>query len=215
MRQIMYVHREFKCLLPNFSIFSPYEPAALFNGFRTGSIRPQATPIRTASMNDLCAYQAKRETLRQKYIGKESVTSKPANLAGTGGVDHLAMISSDIEQTIEFYTGVLGMTVTDIIQNRDEPSSTHVFLDMGGGNSMAFFDFPKHGDTPVVRGIGAMHHVALKATPEQYKGVIANLKAREHMFNIHGDEERGSVYFHDPDDILLEVRSEDNERRNE
>ena len=60
-----------------------------------------------------------------------------------------------------------------------------------------------------------MHHVALKATPEQYKGVIANLKAREHMFNIHGDEERGSVYFHDPDDILLEVRSEDNESRNE
>ena len=155
------------------------------------------------------------ETLRQKHISKENVTSEPANGAGTGGVDHLAMISSDIEQTIEFYTGVLGMTVTDIMQNRDEPFSTHIFLDMGGGNSMAFFDFPKHGDTPVVRGIGAMHHVALKATPEQYKGVIANLKAREHVFNIHGDEERGSVYFSDPDDILLEVRSEDNERRNE
>ena len=166
-------------------------------------------------MNDLSAHQAKRKTLRQKYIGKESVHSEPANGAGTGGVDHLAMISSDIERTIEFYTGVLGMTVTDIIQNRDEPSSTHIFLDMGGGNSMAFFDFPKHGNTPVVRGIGAMHHVALKATPEQYKGLIANLKAREHMFDIHGDEERGSVYFRDPDNILLEVRSEDKERRSE
>ena len=72
-------------------------------------------------MNDFSAYQAKRETLRQKHISKENVTSEPANGAGTGGVDHLAMISSDIEQTIEFYTGVLGMTVTDIIQNRNEP----------------------------------------------------------------------------------------------
>ena len=166
-------------------------------------------------MDDLSAYEAKRETLRQKYIGKESVAPEPANGAGTGGVDHLAMISSDIERTIEFYTGVLGITVTYIIQNKGEPSSTNIFLDMGGGNSMAFFDFPKHGNTPVVRGIGAMHHVALKATPEQYKGVIANLKAREHMFNFHGDEERGSVYFRDPDNILLEVRSEDKECRGE
>jgi len=166
-------------------------------------------------MNDLSSYQAKREALRQKYVRTESTSSAPANGAGTGGVDHLAMISSDIERTIEFYTGVLGMTVTDIIQNRDEPTSTHIFLDMGGGNSMAFFDFPKHGDAPVVRGIGAMHHVALKATPDQYKGVIANLKAREHSFDIHGDEESGSVYFRDPDNILLEVRSEDKERRSE
>ncbi len=108
-------------------------------------------------MDDLSAYEAKRETLRQKYIGKESVAPEPANGAGTCGVDHLAMISSDIERTIEFCIGVLGMTVTDIIQNRDEPSSTHIFVDMGGGNSMAFFDFPKHGDTQVVHGIVAMH----------------------------------------------------------
>jgi len=166
-------------------------------------------------MSELSIYQVKRERLRQMYLETDDVRSTSENVAGTGGVDHLAMISSDIERTIEFYANVLGMRVANIIQNRDEPSSTHIFLDMGGGNMMAFFDFPKHGDTPVVRGIGAMHHLALKATPEQYKGVITNLKARDHKHDIHGDEMRGSVYFRDPDNILLEVRSDETERRTE
>ena len=164
-------------------------------------------------MSDLSIFQAKREKLRQMYLETSGTRSGARNAAGTGGVDHLAMISSDIERTIEFYTNVLGMRVANIIQNRDEPSSTHIFLDMGGSNMMAFFDFPKHGDAPVVRGIGAMHHVALKATPQQYKGVIANLKARDLDHDIHGDEVQGSVYFRDPDNILLEVRSDEKERQ--
>jgi len=162
-------------------------------------------------MKDLSLNQAKREKLRQMYLETSGTRSGTGNVALTGGVDHLAMISSDIERTIEFYTNVLGMRVANIIQNRDEPSSTHIFLDMGGGNMMAFFDFPEHGDAPVVRGIGALHHVALKATPQQYKGVIANLKARDLDHDIHGDEVRGSVYFRDPDNIQLEVRSDDME----
>ncbi len=157
-------------------------------------------------MHDLSIYQAKRDALVKKYLRAEQQLPGRVNCAGTGGVDHLAMISSDLERTIEFYTNVLGMTVTNIIQNRDEPSSTHIFLDMGGGTSMAFFDFPKHGDALAVRGIGAMHHVALKATSSQYQSVIANLKSREHTYDIVGDEKSGSVYFRDPDHILLEVR---------
>ena len=164
-------------------------------------------------MSDLSIYRAKREKLRQMYLETEGGQSAPENAAGTSGVDHLAMIASDIECTIDFYTNVLGMRVTNIIQNRDEPTSTHIFLDMGGGSMMAFFDFPKLGDTPVVRGIGAMHHVALKATPTQFKRVIANLKARGHKHDIHGDKERGSVYFRDPDNILLEVCSDEKERQ--
>ena len=94
-------------------------------------------------MSDLSIYQAKREKLRQVYLETSGTRPVSENAAGTGGVDHLAMISSDIERTIEFYTNVLGMRITNIIQNRDEPSSTHIFLDMGGGNMMAFFNFPK------------------------------------------------------------------------
>ena len=115
-------------------------------------------------MSDPGAYAAKREQLKERYLDNEPA----AGPVGTGGVDHLALISSDLDATIRFYTGVLGMRLTRVIPNRDEPTSTHIFLDMGGGNLLAFFDFPEHGPAPTVRGIGSMHHVALKPRPNTF-----------------------------------------------
>lgn len=155
-------------------------------------------------MSELDEYESKREALRRRYLGDSpSVESVSATL--TGGVDHLALICSDIAVTIEFYTQVLQMRLTRIVPNRDEPTSTHIFLDMGGGNSLAFFDFPKHGADKTVRGVGGMHHIALKATPERYLAVIASLKSHDHEHSVHNGKEHRSVYFRDPDDILLEV----------
>ncbi len=152
-------------------------------------------------MADLSVYETKREQLKERYLDTEPA----AGPVGTGGVDHLALISSDLDATLRFYTGVLNMRLTRVIQNRDEPTSTHIFLDMGGGNLLAFFDFPEQGSAPGRRGIGSMHHVALKAAPEQYRAVLANLKAQGIAYSMHGSEETGSVYMRDPDDILVEV----------
>src|ERR1700738_1433531 len=115
-----------------------------------------------ATMADLSLYQERREELKRRYL-----QTMPLQPVYTGGVDHLALISSDLEATIHFYTEVLGMRLTRIVQNRDEPTSTHIFLDMGGGNQLAFFDFPEKGPARPVRGVGSMHHIALKAVPEQ------------------------------------------------
>ena len=148
-------------------------------------------------------YEAKRAALIEKF--RPSNQPAGAEPVGTGGVDHLALICSDIEQTIEFYTAVLGMTLNKVVPNRDEPSSTHIFLDMGGGNFLAFFDFPKKGPARTQRGVGSMHHLALKATAAQYARVVEHLRARGIEHDIHGDESRGAIYFRDPDGILLEV----------
>ena len=66
-------------------------------------------------MKDLSLNQAKREKLRQMYLETSGTRSGAADVALTGGVDHLAMISSDIERTIEFYRNVLGMRVANIM----------------------------------------------------------------------------------------------------
>ena len=153
-------------------------------------------------MSERSDYEKYREELRSRYLSSaESRTGE----VGTEGVDHLALISSDLGATIEFYTSVLQMRLTKIVANRDEPTSTHIFLDMGGGNLLAFFDFPKHGDEPAVRGIGSMHHVALKATQVRFKALIVTLKTRGIAYSLHGTEERGSVYLRDPDNIQVEV----------
>jgi catechol 2,3-dioxygenase-like lactoylglutathione lyase family enzyme len=153
-------------------------------------------------MADPSFYERRREELKQRHLPAESRTSERAR---TGGVDHLALISSNLEATIDFYTGLLGMRLTRIVQNRDDPTSTHIFLDMGGGNQLAFFDFPEKGPARTVRGVGSMHHVAIKAPPENFSGILARLQERQVAHSLHGSSQAGSIYVRDPDDILVEI----------
>jgi len=147
-------------------------------------------------------YEAKRQRLRDRFLTEAPDPERPV---ATGGVDHLALICSDLDQTIRFYTEVLEMRLVKVVPNRDEPTSTHIFLDMGGGNLLAFFDFPTHGPDRTVRGVGSMHHVALKASPDRYRAVVENVRERALTHDIHGTEEGGSLYLRDPDGILVEV----------
>ncbi len=147
-------------------------------------------------------YEAKRRALQQRFMDTDAPAARPV---GTGGVHHLVLISSDLEATVRFYTRVLNMRLVKVMENRDDPTSTHIFLDMGGGNMLAFFDFPEHDGAAAVRGIGAMHHVALKATPGQYKALFARLEEQGIDFSMHGTEEAGSVYLRDPDNAMIEV----------
>lgn len=153
-------------------------------------------------MAELSVYQKRREELKQRYVSAGEPVSESVR---TGGVDHLALICSDLEATVRFYTEALGMRLTKVMQNRDEPTSTHIFLDMGGGNQLAFFDFPEKGPARTVRGVGSMHHVALKAQPEQLRSILTTLKEKQIPHSLHGSPESGSVYVRDPDDILVEV----------
>ena len=69
-----------------------------------------------------------------------------------GGVNHLALVCSDMKRTVEFYTEVLGMRLIKTI-NLPGGAGQHFFFDMGGGNALAFFWFP---DAPeAVPGISA------------------------------------------------------------
>jgi glyoxylase I family protein len=66
-------------------------------------------------------------------------------------VDHLALICSDLDATIRFYTEVVGMRLTKIVENRDEPTSTHI--PRYGRQSVGIFDFPQKGPARVLRGL--------------------------------------------------------------
>jgi catechol 2,3-dioxygenase-like lactoylglutathione lyase family enzyme len=153
-------------------------------------------------MTDVSPYQKRRQELIRRYLSDGQTQSKSVQ---TGGADHLALICADLEATIHFYGEVLGMRLTRIVQNRDDPTSTHIFFDLGGGNQLAFFDFPEKGSDPTVRGVGSMHHVALKARPEQFGAIVAGLDRKGIAYSLHGSRESGSVYVHDPDNILVEI----------
>src|SRR4051812_15421274 len=58
------------------------------------------------------------------------------------GVHHVALISSDVERTVEFYQDLLEFPLTEMFENRDYGGSTHLFFDIGNGNALAFFYLP-------------------------------------------------------------------------
>jgi catechol 2,3-dioxygenase-like lactoylglutathione lyase family enzyme len=120
------------------------------------------------------------------------------------GVHHQAFICSDVEQTIDFYQGLLGFPLTDLFQNRDYEGSTHFFFDIGNGNTIAFFDFPGLDLGPYQEVLGGHHHLAISVPDENWR----RLKAKLEQAGVEVWEHRTSLYFTDPDGLRLELLAE-------
>jgi catechol 2,3-dioxygenase-like lactoylglutathione lyase family enzyme len=113
----------------------------------------------------------------------------------------MALLSSDVEQTVRFYQELLGFPLTDIAENRDYRGSSHFFFDIGNNNLLAFFDFPGLALGPYQELLGGLHHVSISVEPERWESLRDKLTTA-------GVEllERGfSMYFQDPDGTRLEL----------
>src|SRR5579884_848169 len=148
------------------------------------------------------------------------------------GINHLALVCSDMERTVDFYSNVLGMPLIKTIE-LPFGMGQHFFFDIGNGDSLAFFWFP---DAPpaapgvaspaglpasgeLTTAVGSMNHVAFDVPPERIDEYLEKLRAKgipaADVMN-HDDSEMGasrrvhegtfvrSIYFFDPDGILLE-----------
>jgi len=141
---------------------------------------------------------AEWQSLRDRHLRPRG--DRPTSTAR--GIHHMALISSDVERTIDFYQGVLGFPLTELFENRDYAGSTHFFFDLGNGNTLAFFDFPGLDLGPYAEVLGGHHHVAISVTPEQW----ADLRARLAATGVELHEENGvSLYFRGPDGERLEL----------
>ena len=54
------------------------------------------------------------------------------------GIHHLALVTSDMQRTVDFYTNVLGMKVVKVF-DLAQGYGQHFFFDVGNGNLLAFF----------------------------------------------------------------------------
>ena len=114
----------------------------------------------TDSTRDLAGIEAERDRIRDAHLGPGE---RPASTAR--GLHHTALISSDVETTVRFYQDVLGFPLTELIENRDYPGSSHFFFDIGNGNLLAFFDFPGLDVGPYAEVLGGLHHMAISVDP--------------------------------------------------
>ena len=147
---------------------------------------------------DLDAVARERARLRETYL--QAAGERPASTAR--GLHHTALVSGDVERTVRFYQEVLGFPLTELIENRDYPGSSHFFFDIGHDNLLAFFDFPGLDLGPYAEVLGGLHHIAISVAPGQWQDAVDRLQAAGVPHEVHSEV---SVYFRDPDGARLEL----------
>jgi catechol 2,3-dioxygenase-like lactoylglutathione lyase family enzyme len=141
---------------------------------------------------------AERDRIRAAHL--RPAGQRPASSGR--GLHHTALISDDVERTVRFYQDVLEFPLTELIENRDYPGSSHFFFDIGHGNLLAFFDFPGLELGPYAEVLGGLHHVAISVDPERWRHLVANLERSGVEHVVHSEV---SVYFRDPDGARIEL----------
>ena len=145
------------------------------------------------------------------------------------GLSHLALNSSDMARTVDFYEGLLGIPLVKTMEVPGSNGGQHFFFNVGQDECLAFFYFPTmpKRDVPVDKALGGptppglMNHVAFKVSPEdfdRYRRKLEELGVK--YVYVRHDLDGGysmnpadpsndksfalSVYFHDPDDNVME-----------
>lgn len=154
------------------------------------------------------------------------MTENAAPVFETRGVNHVALVCSDMAATVDFYEGVLGFPLFKTIEMPG--GGQHFFFDIGKGASLAFMWFPdaepaapgiaSQHPTHFRSAVGSMNHVAIDVPLEridEYHQKLRDLGLETHLIH-HDDSPRGasrevhpgvwirSLYFWDPDGIRLE-----------
>ncbi|TVT36668.1 VOC family protein [Amycolatopsis rhizosphaerae] len=150
---------------------------------------------------DLTALAGHRRRLREAHL--RPAAERPRSSAR--GLHHTALISGDVERTIRFYQDLLEFPLTELIENRDYPGSSHFFFDIGNGNLLAFFDFPGLDLGPYAEVLGGLHHVAISVEPARWQRLKDKLGQAGVEHVVHSEV---SVYFRDPDGARIELISD-------
>ena len=148
------------------------------------------------------------------------------------GINHIALVCSDMDRTVDFYTNVLGMPLVKTI-TLPGGAGHHFFFGLGNGDCLAFFSFPNApaavpgisapaalpGTGEFVSAVGSMNHVAFNVPEDKFEEYRERLVAkgvevspimnhddspRQVAENLHDGVFVRSIYFQDPDGVLLE-----------
>ena len=141
---------------------------------------------------------ARRQEIAARHL--KPADQRPPSSAR--GVHHVALISSDVERTVEFFDGLLGFPLIEMFENRDYAGSTHFFFDIGAGNALAYFDLPGLDLGPYAEVLGGHHHLAISVERSRWEQLKAALDAAGVEY-AHVDG--SSLYFRGPDGERLEL----------
>lgn len=127
------------------------------------------------------------------------------------GINHLALVTNDMDATTRFYHGVLGARVVATIGT---PDFRHYFFEIGDQNTVAFFEyagaeldqFAKPAGVPDARA-SQFDHLSFQLPDEESLEQLRS-RLKEHgceVTDVVDHDFIRSVYFMDPNGIALEA----------
>ncbi|HEU4557790.1 MAG TPA: VOC family protein [Longimicrobium sp.] len=121
------------------------------------------------------------------------------------GIDHVALLVRDVEASVRWYCGVLGLR-----RLYQEVWGSFPAVVGTGGTSLALFPVasadphpPPGPDTICAR------HVAFRVNAANFLAAQAELKRLGIPFEFQDHQAAHSIYFHDPDGHQLEITTYD------
>jgi catechol 2,3-dioxygenase-like lactoylglutathione lyase family enzyme len=128
------------------------------------------------------------------------------------GINHLALVTDDMDATVRFWHGVLG---AELVATIGTPAFRHYFFRIGTAQTVAFFEyagqeletFAKPAGIPYAAGASQFDHLSLNLPDER---ALEDLQRRlkEHDCEVTDVVDHGfirSIYFSDPTGIALEA----------
>jgi catechol 2,3-dioxygenase-like lactoylglutathione lyase family enzyme len=125
------------------------------------------------------------------------------------GINHLALVTPDMDATVRFYAGVLGMRLAATLK---AGTMRHYFFEMGDGNTVAFFEVA--GAETFTKAAGASSNRAIQLDHISFnlpdEAALETLRERLKAWGCEATrvvdhDVMRSIYFNDPNGIALEA----------
>ena len=128
------------------------------------------------------------------------------------GVNHLVLVTNDMDKTVRFYRDILAMPVVGTMAaGVGDERIRHYFFSLGSGSCVAFFEWPD-AELPPTKASGVpasgrnFDHVSICVASEE---ALLNLQKRAREAGVPASDvvDHGfvrSIYFEDPNGISLE-----------
>ena len=135
------------------------------------------------------------------------------------GVHHLAIMTSDVKQQIEFFSDVLGMKLKALYWMHNVDGYFHAFMELNASCSVAFVQSPEVAEIAVEMGVshagnptkpcsrGSMQHVAFNCNSDEELYAMRD-RIRAKGMRVLEPLDHGfckSIYFGGPENLVLEV----------
>jgi len=119
------------------------------------------------------------------------------------GVNHIACLARNMDETVQFYDRYLDIKVRRIAN--DAPGAKHYCLDLGGDSTLDFFEAQAGTEASERDRIGGLNHLAITAEPAFILEAERRLEVGCVPFRVTERVGQRTIYFSDPNGITVQL----------